>query len=97
MDEFRKCRLCGEYVWADSHDCDGFRVTSNDGLCPRTVRATSFEDAAKKYAVDIDADGDYPIVSSGESYEVVVTKDGESRTFEVCGETVPEYHAWRID
>ena len=93
------CTVCGAYSVFEHHVCPPvFHVwcldydhEEDDAL---KVRAHSVEEAAEKWAMRSDSDGDYTIVR-GTEVVVMVRKEGEAdaKALVVHGETVPHYSA----
>lgn len=59
------------------------------------IEAFDHEEAAEKWAEEDDQQGDYGIISSGESEEIFIRREGESdiKKFKVWAESCPHYNA----
>lgn len=89
--DYKRCEKCSEQHWTNI-DCEPeYRVSMQD-YDPddyTSVRAVSFEDAAQKYAIDYNEDGDYDLM--GETRDIKVQKEEETKYFNIGAEPDVNY------
>lgn len=100
-----QCEICGRFIysWAAPHVCPpAWEVWSlgwnggRDGA--NVIYASDPEDAAKEWAKQMDAEGDYTIIQGSEETVYVAARGSDDvQRFEVSGEMVPEYRAEKLD
>lgn len=95
MSEFEKCKICGNYGWANSHICPPAFACSlyGDFEDEREIHADDAEEAACKFAAKMDS---YESELSEE--QTVYVRDGDEKVvvFTVYGEYEPSYRAVRL-
>ena len=97
-----RCPTCKGWIFFAKHTCPpSFEVRNlddkDDESAFNVVYARDEEEAAEKWADDYDSYGDYTIVG-GSSVKVEVRhRNGESKFYEVSGESVPRYTASELD
>jgi len=94
----KRCDQCHKIIFTDTCLCKRFEVNCEWYGVENEVIWALDEEAAEKWAEELDSDGDYPIISSGKPTEVLITNsEGETKKFEVIGEAEPQYTATEID
>ena len=96
MRSYSKCEICNEWHW-DSKKClPEYLVYHEDYLGDesKTVRASSHENAAIKYAEYYNQD-DYPLMN--DIIEIRVEKDGIVKFFKVGAEPDVHYYSEEIE
>jgi len=98
MSDFKRCKICGEYGWLDTHKCQQAWDAVTSDYDPKyedveRVYAGSGKEAAEKCLGEHHSDWDYP-----EELEMWVRKVGETKweKYMVTVEPVPEFTATPI-
>lgn len=102
-DKLYRCNSCGgsHWVWPrrePPHTCPPLFLVWEDGCTEEDasrIYATDSEEAAKRWGMEDDQNGDYLIVGQRAEPLVSVRRiDSDTiQRFRVTGEAVPEYHA----
>lgn len=100
---YTRCDICNEYRWTDQrHVCPPAWecYEAEDGDYRRTIYAHDGQEAAEKYAEQIDPELEYGIMRdatehNGETEVVVVNSNGSEERFLVSAEIVYRYDARR--
>ena len=106
-----RCNKCGQFIydWKPPHECTRFFVTCEDydmEMEPFWVENPAYlmkkgrykpthEDAAEAWARWFNEDGDYALMN--ETLQITVTRDGDSRIFDVSAEPSIDYKAELVE
>jgi hypothetical protein len=90
------CKTCDNFMlFPNSHRCPPAFECENDYHGSHVIRAIDSRAAAEKFADECDSNGDYTCVQGSPMLVKVTAADGTVEHFEVEGESVPSYTAYR--
>jgi hypothetical protein len=89
--EFNRCSLCKEFHW-DNQKCNPIYYFKHEdwGDDFQEIRASSFEDAAEKFAIKYNTNGDYNLMDN--TIEVIISDGKTEKKFDVSAEPSINYH-----
>lgn len=99
MSDYNKCPICNEYHWTNDPCGEKFSVYHEDYFDdePKTIHASSFNDAALKYAKYYNGDcSDHPLLNDTIQIKVV-NSTGVALFFEVGAEPDIYYSSTQIE
>ena len=93
MSDYKKCEICEEYDWIDSHKCPPKMYFKNENWGDewQEIHARHMRDAAIRVGKMYNDDGDYALMD--DEIEVLILDGKTEKLFIVSAEASIEYHA----